>query len=183
MPERRFPNLEKELSSSRNWIILVDIGAENHVDVILGVVKTILRQQAAKLIYITVNKPAIAISDTLQDKDIAASDVYFIDCVGVGRTRREERTIYVEPTNLTGISLAMNEMMQSIQEEKVILFDSISTLLIYNSGESVAKFSHFIMAKIRNYKVRGVFIVNERDTPPTLYSTLAKFADKVVKLW
>lgn len=182
MAEAHFTNLEKELSSPRNWVIIVDVAVEDHLDAVLEVVKTILRQQDAKLLYVTVNKPAIAIRSTLKDKKINEGDVYFIDCVGAGSTRREERTIYVEPTNLTGISLAINEMLQSIEGEKVVMFDSLSTLLIYNSSESVAKFSHFIMAKIRNYRVRGVFLASEKDTPAELYSTLLQFADKVVKM-
>jgi archaellum biogenesis ATPase FlaH len=63
-----------------------------------------------------------------------------------------------------------------------ILFDSLSTLLIYEKTTTVIKFVHALMAKLRSLHVGAVFIVLKEDINPDLLKNLYMFADEVIDL-
>jgi hypothetical protein len=58
--------------------------------------------------------------------------------------------------------------------------DSISTLLVYNSPQSVEKFCHTVIAKNRSENVIGVFLLIESEEHRSVVDTLAQFVDNVV---
>ena len=65
--------------------------------------------------------------------------------------------------------------------KKFILVDTISTLLIYNSGQTVIKFSHFLTGRIRDWKAEGALITVKKEMDEKLTSQLTQFCDKKVE--
>jgi hypothetical protein len=79
------------------------------------------------------------------------------------------------------MGIAVTEMLKEHADKKVcILYDSISTMLIYFSSPNISKFIHFVTTKLRLMDISGVFLAAEKGLDPMLVSQLTTFVDKVI---
>jgi len=111
---------------------------------------------------------------------------FYIDCIsqqiGFNREEEYENCIFLEnPTQVTQIAIAINKAIDNIPGEKAVLFDSLSTLLIYNNEDVVGKFSNFIINRLRLKNVSTVLIVLESDIDKRIIKTVESFVDEVKK--
>ncbi len=172
----------------RDFIVLINVRAEDYLKTNIAVLKTIVNDEGLPGVYITVNKPYRTMERVLQENGIKTDKIYFIDCItktAGGDTKDGGKHVFYldSAQNLTGLGLAMSEMIQSIpSKDKFLFLDSLSTLLLYHNYGTVAKFSHFLTARMRNWGLRGIFVSIERETDPKLIDQLAQFCDVVVDL-
>ena len=66
--------------------------------------------------------------------------------------------------------------------KKFLFLDSLSTLLIYNAPGSLAKFTHFLMTRVKLLGLNGVFMVVEKEIDEKLLSEIVHFSDRVIRL-
>jgi len=91
------------------------------------------------------------------------------------------------PSNLTELSITLSKLLSSDKlkgkEEQTILFlDSVSTFLIYNDPNTVAKFLHSIKGRVRTHNVRGVFFSLHDDITKGPNASTIQFHDKVIRI-
>jgi hypothetical protein len=85
------------------------------------------------------------------------------------------------PSNLTDMGIAVTDMLKEHSGEKIcILFDSVSTMLIYLSSPNISKFIHFVTNKLRILNISGIFLAVEKGLDPQLLSQLTSFVDNVI---
>jgi hypothetical protein len=85
------------------------------------------------------------------------------------------------PTNLTDLGIAVTEVLKENSGEKIcILYDSISTMLIYLSSLNISKFIHFVTNKLRLMDISGVFLAVEKGLDPMFISQLTTFVGHVI---
>ena len=73
------------------------------------------------------------------------------------------------PSNLTDLGIAITEVLNTCSQEKpCILFDSVSTMLIYIPSTNISKFIHFVTSKLRLLDSPGVFLAVEKGLDPLL---------------
>jgi hypothetical protein len=79
------------------------------------------------------------------------------------------------------MGIAVTEVLKERTGEKVcILYDSVSTMLIYLSSPNISKFIHFVTNKLRLLDISGVFLAVEKGLDPMLMSQLTTFVDTVI---
>jgi hypothetical protein len=79
------------------------------------------------------------------------------------------------------MGIAVTEVLKEHQADKVcILYDSISTMLIYLPSANISKFIHFVTNKLRLMDISGVFLAVEKGLDPMLMSQLTTFVDSVI---
>ena len=110
---------------------------------------------------------------------------FFIDCItrtAEGRAEREKNCLFISsPNNLSELGLAFIQAIQAMPEGKRFIFmDALSTLLIYNSAGTTARFSHFLMTKIKLLGLNGVFMSVEEGLDKQLLSQIEQFCDKCI---
>ncbi|MDD5148447.1 MAG: hypothetical protein PHH08_03195 [Candidatus ainarchaeum sp.] len=133
-------------------------------------------------VYVTTNKPVKSLIEVFKNEKIDAKNFLFAD--GITRMNgaepvEGENCIYVDsPKNLIDLSIAIETQMQKIKgTNRFVLFDSLSTLLVYNKPTVVAKFMHAIASKIRAWRAKGVFLmIQEKDEEVT--KIIAQFCDE-----
>ena len=104
-----------------------------------------IRKLNKKGIYVTLNKPYNNLSESLKKRSIDSSSLYFID--GTSKTGSEgkvtsgkENYTYINnPESLTELSLVITNMSNT-GKYQFLFFDSITTLLVYNSATATEKF-------------------------------------------
>lgn len=89
-----------------------------------------------KGVYVSLNKSQQSMEMFLRKKGIETENLFFIDCV----TAEETEGIHIAPDNLPFLEKAIEFFMRDIKEKMYIIIDGLSTLLLYNSENAVAKF-------------------------------------------
>ena len=142
-----------------------------------GLQKVISGVSGKKICYVSLNKPYTTIADTVK---LNLKNVIFIDCVSGGVTKpKGYSVIFVSsPKALTDLSI---DIVENMKKSDVIIFDALSTLLVYNDSATVIKFVHSIVSKIRMTKTKVIFMTLKEDTDTDMMKDLSMFVDKIDK--
>ncbi|MFH0897169.1 MAG: RAD55 family ATPase [Candidatus Bathyarchaeota archaeon] len=85
--------------------------------------------------------------------------------------------------NINDLSvLILKAMNETYGYRRIIVFDSISTLFLYNSEADIERFIQNKMARIRQSKSIGLWTVEEGIHAPSFYNSLRHLADGVVEM-
>jgi hypothetical protein len=137
-------------------------------------------------IVITTNFPYSILAKLYAEQGIDLSKVSFIDAVtrnSIGSAENIPGVVRFinNPANLTDMGIAVTEALKDHAGKKVcILYDSISTMLIYLSSPNISKFIHFVTNKLRLMDISGIFLAVEKGLDPMLMTQLTTFVDAVI---
>ena len=112
------------------------------------------------------------------------SNVYFIDCYSATLGRPMESTPKVMmvsgPGALNDISLMLNEAMKASAGKRMrVVFDTLSTFVLYNPKESITKFLSVIEGRLRTAGATTMSLVDEGVHDKQLVSLLEQGMDEV----
>jgi len=168
-----------------NLAILVIARGENLEDNTTDIVRELMKGKTSCL-YVTINQPYARMKHLLEKKSIDMKKVFFIDCItkpSGGKAEDSDSVYFVgSPSNLTNLGISINEGLDSIDGEKILFFDALSTLTIYNRPGPFAKFAHSVMTKIKSAGVKGVFIIVEDEIEEDVLSKIEQFSDSTINL-
>lgn len=137
-------------------------------------------------IIITINFPYNILSKLYAENGIDVKTVSFVDAVtrnSIGSAENIPGVVRFinNPANLTDLGIAVTEVLKENSGKKVcVLYDSVSTMLIYLSSQNISKFIHFVTNKLRLMDLSGVFLAVEKGLDPMLISQLTTFVDTVI---
>jgi hypothetical protein len=137
-------------------------------------------------VIVTINFPYNILSKLYAENGVDPKTVSFIDAVtrnSIGSAENIPGVVRFvnNPANLTDLGIAVTEVLKENAGKKVcILYDSVSTMLIYLSSQNISKFIHFVTNKIRLMDISGVFLAVEKGLDPMLVSQLTTFVDTVI---
>jgi hypothetical protein len=137
-------------------------------------------------VVITTNFPYSILAKLYAGQGIDMNKVSFIDAVtrnSIGSAENIPGVVRFinNPANLTDMGIAVTEALKDHSGKKVcILYDSISTMLIYLSSPNISKFIHFVTNKLRLMDISGVFLAVEKGLDPMLMTQLTTFVDTVI---
>jgi len=171
-------------------MVMVTSSPENYVPMILSVLHNQVTQDSVG-VYISVNRPYFVLEEIMRSQKIPTQNMYYLDCASglMGKPPQEfERTYILSgPSNLTELSITLSKLLSSSmlkdKEAQTILFlDSVSTFLIYNDANIVAKFLHTIAGRVRTHNIRGVFFSLHSDIEKGAIASTVQFHDKVLRI-
>lgn len=179
------PKLKRELRGlSVGQVVLVITKSEDIMKTNIQILKLLMDRSFG--LYITANQPHSSLKQTFAKNGLDINHMFFIDCV----TKRveenpeeDERCVYVKsPGNLTDISISISEALEAIRGRRFLFMDNLSTLRIYNSPESLIRFLHFLISKIKLLKVIGIFMSAEEDRNKKFLMQISQFCDRTIRL-
>lgn len=174
----------KELDEKKLFLILASPGTIRQCNI--DIIKEI-SALGYHTIVITTNFPYSILNKLYAQCGIPPESVSFIDAVtrnSIGNAENKPGIVrYINnPANLTDMGIAVTEVLREHSGRKVcIMFDSVSTMLIYLSSANISKFIHFVTNKLRLMDVSGIFLAVEKGLDPMLMSQLTTFVDRVVE--
>ena len=114
-----------------------------------------------------------------------------IDCVtkhqGQGTISDSDRIRYASsPADMTGIGIKFTELIEEFYAERgiernVVLFDSVTTLLMYSDLETVFRFLHVFTSRVGNADAMGLFLLQEDAHDERVMGTLNQLFDGVIR--
>jgi hypothetical protein len=168
-----------------NLSILVHAVGENLEDNTTDIVRELMKKGVSCL-YVSVNQPYNRMLHLLEKKGIDTEKVFFIDCItktSGGKVDEGDNVFYLRsPENLTDLNISINEGLNSIDGEKILFFDALSTLMIYNKPGPFAKFTHSVMTKVKSMNVKGIFVIVEGEIGAETLSQIEQFSDTSIDI-
>ena len=184
-PEDTGSHIDK-LKNLKEYVALAIVDADKYQKANLSLMKELIKGGVPG-VYVTLNLPCANVKTFFQREKMDLTKVIFIDAVtktAGGKIERTDDCLFIgSPKNLSDISIAMDQAIMAIPtKDKFLFFDSLSTLLLYNNIDVVAKFIHFLSTKMRVWKVKGVIISLRRTQDKDLISELQGFCDVTLDL-
>lgn len=171
-------NLLKELKASQNLVLAW--GRGQYKQGLLSANKAIAEKYKS-ICYITLTKPVRSVMSDLRRQGIDLKKYRFIDCVSKkAGLKKARKTVFVSsPKSLTALGIAVSKALKK-RKPKVLFFDSISSLLVYNSELDVVRFLHFLMIAVKGTKTKAVYPMLKNDLEKKLVREIELFSDKVI---
>jgi KaiC/GvpD/RAD55 family RecA-like ATPase len=94
----------------------------------------------------------------------------------------DEKYALTNLSNLSDLSVKIISASTALNHNLVFMFDSISTLLIYNSENEVERFLRINMARMKHYNNVGFWILEEGIHSNRFYNVLRQRSDCVLEL-
>jgi len=178
--------LVKEVEDLRNSSVLLVLNpAEQAFNNNTEMVKALCRNRFG--LYVTVSYPYSVISKNLREKGVNTELLFFIDAITKTISGKPEKTrncLYMaSPSSLTEMGIAISHALDALpRSDKFVFLDSLSTMLIYNEPPTVARFSHFIINKVKLQGFKGVLSSVEGETNKNLLKQLIPLCDKTIRV-
>lgn len=164
-------------------IILVKVDAKNYVRVSLEIVKFF--SSFADGVYVTLNKPYFSLKRMLTKENIDLKKIYFIDSITMqvgGEVIDEDRCFYLSSPDPVQLQVTIERAMDLItSNDRFIYIDSLSTISLYKSFETLIKFLRHITGKIRLRGFVGTIFTLEKEMDETYYSQISLMCDEVIE--
>ena len=171
-----------------NELVLLVIPSEKVEEVNREILDYLVSKKGAICIYTTFSKPYNVVLKNLEKERINTDRIFLIDCVtpvsGPEEISGTKKVIFCQPNSLTNISISVTTALKSMSKDKnrVLILDTISTLMLYNSKNTVIKFIHHLSGEIRKYGVKSLIFTLDEESDKSMISEVSLFCDVALRL-
>jgi len=163
-------------------VVLIIIPADKLIETNTKILKRYITGKKNDVVYVTVNKPFSTLIAHFQKEKIDTSKIFIIDAISPHEVRAQNAVFIKSPKELTNISITTTSTLEKLKKAKILIFDSISTLMVYNKFEVVKEFIHFISNKMKELKVTFVMTCIKEMTDKKTLSDLRAFVDNIIEV-
>jgi len=146
----------------------------------------ICRQLADKfggICYVSLNKPYEHFVKSFESENIDLDKFYFlaIKSKPTDKIITGNCTLIKSISSITELNLAITTALKA-KNIDCLVFDSLSTMMIYHDVMTVTKFIHQMILNVRSSNCTGVFTCLVEDIKTSVIRDVSMFADKIVDL-
>ena len=178
--------LAKEFNNlGEGAIVLIETAASKILEVHLAAVKWLSDKKYTQIILST-SRPCKNLLNLYQKNNIDTTKIILLCAVCPKKENNKQENsnlIHISScSSLTEIVILLSKCMESMKDKKFVFIDSINTLLIHNEPNTLAKFIHSILTKMRTNNVSGLLISLEAETDKEVRAEIAQLCDKIIKV-
>jgi len=144
-------------------------------------------------VYVSSNRPTNNLIAKVKDygydlkKGLEEGHVCVVDLVSSNVDDAEvDGVVYVSSASeLSATQMAIEKAVKKIESNSVpgwILLDSIATLLVFNSPDSLLGFLHFLLNRIRVLEFDGIIFTVREGIDSKVIATIRQFCDEIITL-
>jgi KaiC/GvpD/RAD55 family RecA-like ATPase len=161
---------------------VVVVCCENYQKDSISILKWAVKE-GKKICYVTINKPYDTLIQILKKNNIDTKKFFFVDAIT--KTIKEaspvDNCVFVSsPNSLTEMSIAVRAACK--QGFDILIFDSLSALMVYEKEEGASTFLHSLVNILRVHKVKALFEVLSVDEGSKMMKNMQMFVDKKIKI-
>lgn len=173
-------NITEEILEYQSALITIPHG--KYYDLVTLIPKQL---SGKRICYITLNKTYGSLVEIFKNENIDMNNIAFIDAItkSVNRVENTSNCYFISsPQALTELSIAIDAFLTLNFD--YIIFDSITTLLIYQKAEEpVIRFITNIVNKIKKYNCKGIFYILDIKEHSVLIEESSMVMDKIIDIW
>lgn len=171
----------------QNKFVMVLLNEQQYFQELVKIVKRV-DEDHKKICYVCLSKTVDDVIDEISRINLNVSKFFFIDVLSshYKRPKPQKNCMFLDaPSNLTAIKVAVTKAVKK-EGCSVVIFDTISALLVYQEVFRIMKMTHDLMTEKINEKSNTVFIVLKsqekvlQDMDKGLIGDLSMLADKTV---
>ena len=147
-----------------------------------------IKESKTLLFVLTDKSPEQLKQELLKDK-IFFKNIYFVDCysqqAGLNCQKSESIKYVSGPLALNELSIAISDFQREFLKKEtphLIIFDSISTLLMYSNAEAIGRFLQIIIAKIKNLEGDMLFTIEQGMHDDKTVVTIEHLMDTILEV-
>ncbi len=178
MIKEKFLTELKKIKDAKSTYIFVS-NPSDYISVCSSVAHYFTSKLKLRGLYVSLGNSSKIMSSDFSKKGVNVKDLFFIDSIGRGMEKDEDSFHISNNQSLTELSLAITSVMKENNFD-FFIFDSISTLLMYNDITVVERFMHFMITKLKNIGIVTVILSVDEEKSNKLIAVLSQFCDKVV---
>ena len=171
----------------QNKFVLVLLNEAEYLEQ-LGKIVKLVEKAEKKICYVCLSRPYKNVMDDLKENSIDIKPFFFVDVLSshYGKPPEKRNCIFVEsPKSLEKIRDAIRKIVEK-QRCSVLLFDTISALLIYQESFSILHFTNSLF-DYKKENVKKIFIALKNNDilggeNTKLVDDLKMFADKTLEV-
>jgi hypothetical protein len=142
-----------------------------------------VKDWAMEGVVVSANKPYLTVEDSFRNLGIL-DKIVFVDCAsrlaGSNPSLRERDVLIQSPADLTELTIGITRSIDRLGEKRFLIFDSLTTLLIYSRLSSLTQFAHSLGLIMKAKKVTCFFLAVDQDATKEMLSFLSTIADEFV---
>ncbi|HLG25129.1 MAG TPA: hypothetical protein VI564_09425 [Candidatus Nanoarchaeia archaeon] len=161
---------------SENKFLLVLLPESQYEEKLVEIVKGV-SQKHTKVCYVCLSKPYADVLEYLNKLELKAENFFFIDVLTshYKKPKNADNCIFLQdPNKLIALQAAINKAIVS-QNCNAVIFDTFSSLLVYEQSDDIIKFTHQFTMEQKHQDVNKIFIVIKGN------SELKEYYDSFVK--
>lgn len=179
--------LEKIKKRKDNEIFLLNMGIEDYKKKIPQILSYLTNEKNIPGVYVSLNKPITVLHDMFEKCNVNTEMILFIDAISkmsdIGLKSHDNCFYLRSPKDLSDISIAISEALNSInKKKKFVFFDSLNTFLLYSNENLTARFFHFVIGKIRIMGAQSFIVSLKKGVSKKLLTELSQFCDYYIDL-
>lgn len=172
-------NLDSQINN--NDILLVTTPYIQYKKRLLEILKTTSKSRS--VCYVSLNRSYSAIIEMMEDNGIKPDNFQFIDCISktVHKPKPSKNVFFADsPNALVDISVNITEAMN--KGSSILVFNSITTLLVYHNAQTATKFILNLITKMKQMNKKALFLYMKDQKSDDLLQTLSQSSDLIVDL-
>jgi hypothetical protein len=168
-----------------NRFLLILLSDEQYLNRLYNLVKSV-KQSGSRICYVCVSKPCKDVLEDLRNNKLDTEFFFFIDVLSSHYSKQKPRKgcVFLDsPKNLDAIRSAIERAIEK-NNCTVLLFDTLSSLLIYQESFPILKFAHSLTVE-KGENVIKLFLITKENPAlekenKELISDLSMFADRTL---
>lgn len=133
-------------------------------------------------VFVSANKPYLTMEESFRKLGIL-DKIIFVDCASrlAGDHPSAERLVLINnPADLTQLAISLTKSIDRLGEKKFLVFDSLTTLLIYSKLDPLTQFAHSLGLMLKTKRVTCFFLAVDQEATKEMLSFLSTIADEFV---
>ena len=139
-----------------------------------------------KVVYVSLNKPCSSLKKHLGRIGADMDNIVFIDVVTKqfsNTVSGENNCIYVESPNPVQLTVSIDRAMEKVDSNpKFLYIDSLSTISLYKSSDSLIKFLRQLTGKIRFKGFVAIIVVLDNELDPIYFAQASLMCDAIIEV-
>lgn len=162
-------------------IVALVITAERYRDELTKLIK-FSAKNSEKICYISLNMPYQTLTEIFKQCKVDPKKFFIVDAVTLTVTNPKPTkgvSFVSSPSAMTELGIQIGEVYRKYRSD-LMLFDSLSTLLVHVREPDVPQFVHMLTTRIRAFKSRAIFPILREDMDSKIMKDLNMFMDAVI---
>ncbi len=171
-----------QLEKGKTYIVISS--PENYHATRLNVLKDALKKLKLDGIYISLNASSKEILDMVKKEGLDASKLFVIDGISGKNleSNKEKRCVCIDgPNSLTELSLSITDITNK-NKVGFLIFDSLSTMLIYNNPTIIETFMHYMVNKLNALNITGVILTISEEASNKIVPMIQQFCEECISV-
>lgn len=156
------------------------IKSENFNETKITLVKILLKKHEYG-VYVSLNNAYDRIITDLKKNDINTNTLFFIDGVSEKKCSANNCVSLMGNKSLTALSIVMTEVCKNTKI-KFLIFDSVTTLFLYNKADMIERFMYYFINKMKNLEMTRVLLLIDEKQSNELLPILTQSCDTCLRI-